>query len=243
MKTVEKTFQIPSNGLFGGPKEITLRAMTTKEEKILMTSRDFSVFDRLIKSCVVEPKDFDTGLLHQNDIMYLVYALRSITFGDKYVQEVNCPECGFKQDIEVDITDMEITILDTDDIDERLTVKLPISGDTLQLKILSSGDIKRLDKQIKLKITKGKIQDPDSYEFLVKLMEVIVTKNGEEFESIDEKRNYVDNLHMQDLVTIQNTLKDIEFGLDPTIIRTCTKCGEDMEVSGLICPEFFRPTK
>ena len=243
MKTIEKTFQIPSNGLFGGPKEITLRAMTTKEEKILMTTRDLSVFDRLIKSCVVEPKDLDTGLLHQNDIMYLVYALRSITFGDKYTQEITCPECGFKQDIEVDITEMDVTILDTDDIEEKLTVKLPVNGDTLQLKLLSSGDIKRLDKQIKLKTTKGKIKDPDSYEFLVKLMEVIVNKNGEDFESIDEKRNYVDNLHMQDLVAIQNVLKNIEFGLDPTIVRTCNKCYEDIEVSGIICPEFFRPTK
>jgi len=243
MKTIEKTFQIPSNGLFGGPKEVTLRAMTTKEEKILMSTRDLSVFDRLIKSCIVEPKDLDMGLLHQNDIMYLVYALRSITFGDKYNQEITCPECGFKQNIEVDITEMDITILDTDDIEEKLSVKLPINGDTLQLKILSSGDIRRLDKQIKMKTAKGKIQDPDSYEFLVKLMEVIVNKNGEDFESIDEKRNYVDNLHMQDLVAIQNTLKNIDFGLDPAIVRTCVRCNEDVEVNGLICPEFFRPTK
>lgn len=243
MNTIEKTFQVPSNGAFGGPKEITLRAMTTKEEKILMSTKDLSVFDRLIKSCCVEPKDLDIGLLHQNDIMYLVYALRSITFGNTYIQEMTCPECGFKQEIEVDIGEMNINILDTEDLDERLTVTLPIAKDTLQLKILSSGDIKRLDKQIKVKVTKGKIQDPDSYEFLIKLMETIVNRNGEDFESIDEKRNYTDNLHMQDLVAIQNTLKNIEFGLDNSIIRTCNKCGEDVEVNGLICPEFFRPTK
>ena len=243
MNTIEKTFQVPSNGAFGGPKEITLRAMTTKEEKILMSTKDLSVFDRLIKSCCVEPKDLDIGLLHQNDIMYLVYALRSITFGNTYIQEMTCPECGFKQEIEVDIGEMNINILDTEDLDERLTVTLPIAKDTLQLKMLSSGDIKRLDKQIKAKVTKGKIQDPDSYEFLIKLMETIVNRNGEDFESIDEKRNYTDNLHMQDLVAIQNTLKNIEFGLDNSIIRTCNKCGEDVEVNGLICPEFFRPTK
>ena len=243
MKTVEKKFQLPSNGLFGGPKEIVLRAMTTKEEKILMTSRDFSVFERLIKSCCVEPRDLDVGLLHQNDIMYLVYALRELTFGPTYIQEINCPECGAKQEIEVNISEMEVNILETDNIEEKLVVKLPVSKDTLQLKLLSSGDLKRLDKKVKTKTVKGKLKDPESYEFLIKLMETIVSRNGEDFESIEEKQNYADNLHMQDLVAIQNTLSAIEFGINNTIVRTCNVCNEDVEVSGLICPEFFRPSK
>lgn len=243
MKTIEKTFLLPSNGLFGGPKEIALRAMTTKEEKIIMTTRDFTVFDRLVKSCCVEPKELDTGLLHQNDIMYLTYALRELTFGPTYVQEIACPECGHKQQIEVNISEMEVDILDTDSIENDLVVELPVNGDKLQLKLLSSGDIKRLDKQVKTKAAKGKLQDPDSYEFTIKLMETIVSKNGEDFESLDEKRHYVDTLHMQDLVAIQNTLSAIKFGIDPTIIRTCSRCNEDVEVSGLICPEFFRPSK
>ena len=243
MNSFEKTYQLPSNGFFGGPKEITLRAMTTKEEKILLTARDFSMFDRIVKSCCIEPKDLDTGLLHQNDIMYLVYALRELTFGNTYIQDIKCPECGFSQEAEIDIANMEVNILDTDNIDERLSVELPVAGDTLQLKLLSSGDIKRLDKQIKQKIAKGKIQDPESYEFLVKLMETIVTKNGDDFESIEEKRHYTDNLNLRDLVAIQNTLNKINFGLDNRVIVTCTKCNEDVEVNGLICPEFFRPSK
>ena len=243
MNSVEQTFQLPSNGLFAGPKETTLRAMTTKEEKILLTSRDFSVFNRLAKSCCVEPKDLDMSLLHQNDIMYLMYALRELTFGSTYMQEITCAECGFKQETEIDITEMEINILDTENIDERLTCELPVNGDTLFLRILSSGDITRLDKQIKNKIAKGKIQDPDSYEFTIKLMEVIVDRNGEDFKDSDEKMNYVNNLHMKDLLAIQNTLSKIEFGIDNRVIRTCEKCGEDIEVAGLICPEFFRPSK
>lgn len=243
MKTIEKTYQLPSNGIFGGPKEVTLRAMTTKEEKIIMTSRDFSVFGRLVKSCCIEPRDLDIGLLHQNDVMYLTYALRELTFGPTYTQEVTCPECGFKQEIEVNISEMEVTVLDSEELDKKLTIELPESKDTLQLKLLSSGDISRLDKQIKQKVVKGKIQDPDAYEFLIKLMETIVNKNGEDFESYDAKRDYTDNLHMRDLVAIQNCLNNIEFGINPSIIRECIKCKEDMEVNGLICPEFFRPTK
>lgn len=243
METLERTYPIPSNGLFGGPKEITLRAMTTREEKILLSTRDFSVFDRLIKSCCVEPKELDTDLLHQNDIMYLTYVLRDLTFGNTYTQEINCPECGFKQEIEVDISDMEINILNVENIEDRLKVTLPVSGDTLQLKLLSNGDNKRITKMIKTKTAKGRLQDPKSYEYTVRLMETIVTKNDEDFENSEAKRNYVDTLNMKDLIAIQNTLKDIDFGIDNSIVVTCLSCLEDIEVNGLICPEFFRPTK
>lgn len=243
METVEKTIKIPSNGYFGGPKEVTLRAMTTKEEKILLSTRDYTVFDRLLKSCCIEPKDLDTSLLHQSDIMYLVYELRQLTFGSKYTQTVTCPVCGFKQEIEIDITEMEVSYLDTENVSGLLIAELPVSGDNLQLKLLSSGDIRAIDKKIKMKVSKGKVKDPDTYEFTVKLMEAIESKNGEPFNNEDEKKNYVDNLHMQDLVEIQNTISRIDFGLDNTIVRECAKCHDDMEVAGLICPEFFRPTK
>lgn len=243
MNTIEKTVQLPSNGLFGGPKEVTIRAMTTREEKIILSAKDFSVFTQLVKSCIVEPKELDTGLLHQNDIMYLVYALRELTFGPIYMQEIICPECGFKHENEIDINAMEVKILDTESIDELLQVKLPVNGDTLQLKLLSSGDMTRLDKQVKSKAAKGRLLDPETYEFTIKLMETIVNKNGEEFESFEEKRDYVDNLNMRDLVSIQNTLNKIEFGLNPAVIVTCSKCKEEVEVNGLICPEFFRPSK
>ncbi len=243
MESFEKSFKLPSNGLLGGPKEVTLRAMTTKEEKIILTTRDMSVFDRLIKSCCVEPKDLDTGLLHENDIMFLVFALRSITFGDTYHQTITCPECGFKQEIEVNISEMETEILDVEGIEDRLSCTLPVNGDILQLKLLSSGDIKRIDKKVKMRTSKGKVQDPDSYNFTLKLMETIVNKNGEDFEDEEAKRHYVDTLNMRDLITIQNTLSSIEFGLDNTIYRTCSRCHEDIEVAGVICPEFFRPTK
>ena len=242
MKTYEQSILLPSNGLFGGPKEVTLRAMTTKEEKIMLMSKDFSVFEKIVKSCCVKPKDLDVGLLHQNDILYLTYALRQITFGDDYTQESVCPECGYRQQIDVNISEMEVNYLDTDDIEEKLAVTLPINKDTLTLKLLSNGDVNRLDKLVKVKNSKGKLQDPESYRFTLGLMELIVTRNGEEFTDIEEKRNYVDNLHLQDLVTIQNCVSKIEFGLDNTIIRTCQKCGEEIKLKGIICPEFFRPS-
>ena len=67
--------------------------------------------------------------------------------------------------------------------------------------------------------------------------------NGEDFESEESKQNYVDNLNLRDLNAIQNALLQADFGIDNSNIRVCSNCGEDIEVNGLICPEFFRPTK
>lgn len=243
MKTLEKTFNVPSNGYFGGPKQITLRAMTTKEEKILYTSRDMKFLERLIKSCCVEPADLDTGLLHQNDLMFLTFALRELTFGSTYEQDIICPDCGTKQKVEIDISEMEVSILDTEHLDEILKVELPVNKDTLQLKLMSKGESNKIERLVKSKNAKGKIKNPEEYEFLLKLTALIDTKNGEDFESEESKQNYVDNLNLRDLNAIQNALLQADFGIDNSNIRVCSNCGEDIEVNGLICPEFFRPTK
>ena len=243
METLEKTFDVPSNGYFGGPKKITLRAMTTKEEKILYTARDFNFLERLIKSCCVEPKDLDTGLLHQNDLMYLTFALRELTFGNTYTQEITCSECGNKFETEIDISEMNVEILAIKELEKKLEVNLPVNGDTLKLKLLSKGEANKIEKSVKAKMNKGKLKNPDEYEFLLKLAALIETRNGEEFESQEEKLNYTDNLNLRDLNVIQNTLSDIDFGIDNTNFRICSNCDEEVEVRGLIAPEFFRPTE
>lgn len=108
---------------------------------------------------------------------------------------------------------------------------------------MSKGESNKIERLVKSKSLKGKLQNPEEYEFLLKLCALIDTKNGEEFESEEAKQHYVDNLNLKDLNSIQNTLLDIDFGIDNSIVRVCSSCGEDIEVNGLICPEFFRPTK
>lgn len=243
MQSFEKKFKIPSNGYFGGPKEVVLRNMTTKEEKIIYNAKDYSFLERIIESCCVQPRDLDINTLHPNDILYLTYVLRDLTFGNTYEQEIVCPECGFRQTVTIDIAKMEALYLETEELDEKLTVTLPYSGDVVKLKILSNADINAITKEIKMLTNKGKLKDPETYEFILKMCASIETINGEEITDKEQKRGYVDTMHMKDSRAIQNALNQISFGIDTSNIVTCSKCGEDVEVAGLICPEFFRPTK
>lgn len=240
METLERTYKVPSAGLFGGPTEVTLRPMTTKEEKIIYTSRDMSFIEKIVKSCIVEPKNVDIDLLHPNDITYLLYMIRELTFGPNYKQKMQCPYCGLRQDIEIDITEMTYEILDLESLDEKLNVKLPVCGDTIQLKLLSQGDFNHIDEYIKRLVRQNKLEDPEGYKYVYRFAKMIKTINGEEKEDIKEVISYVDNLNMRDFGAIKDVLQDIPIGINTLNIRKCRNCGEEVEVFGAAVPEFFR---
>lgn len=240
METLERTYKVPSAGLFGGPTEVTLRPMTTKEEKIIYTSRDMSFIEKIVKSCIVEPKNVDIDLLHPNDITYLLYMIRELTFGPNYKQKMQCPYCGLRQDIEIDITEMTYEILDLESLDEKLNVKLPVCGDTVQLKLLSQGDFNHIDEYIKRLVRQNKLEDPEGYKYVYRFAKMIKTINGEEKEDIKEVISYVDNLNMKDFGAIKETLQNIPIGINTLNIRKCRNCGEEVEVFGAAVPEFFR---
>ena len=46
METLTRQFELPSQGLFGGPTKVTVRPMTTKEEKMIYTARDNSFLEK-----------------------------------------------------------------------------------------------------------------------------------------------------------------------------------------------------
>lgn len=240
METLERTYKVPSAGLFGGPTEVTLRPMTTKEEKIIYTSRDMSFIEKIVKSCIVEPKNVDIDLLHPNDITYLLYMIRELTFGPNYKQKMQCPYCGLRQDIEIDITEMTYEILDLESLDEKLNVKLPVCGDTVQLKLLSQGDFNHIDEYIKRLVRQNKLEDPEGYKYVYRFAKMIKTINGEEKEDIKEVISYVDNLNMRDFGAIKDILQSIPIGINTLNIRKCRNCGEEVEVFGAAVPEFFR---
>lgn len=240
METFEKTYKVPSAGLFGGPTEVTLRPMTTKEEKIIYTSKDMSFIEKIVKSCIIEPKNVDINTLHPGDITYLLFMLRELTFGPTYKQKMQCPNCGLKQDIQIDITEMTYECLDLETLDEKLNVSLPVCGDNIQLRILSQGDHEQIRELIKRMTRQNKLSDPEGYEYIYRFAKMIKSINGEEKTDIKEIINYVENLNLRDFSEIKTCLQNIPMGINTLNIRECKNCGEEVEVFGATVPEFFR---
>ena len=165
--------------------------------------------------------------------------LREMTFGPKYKQQMQCPYCNLKQDIEIDITEMKVYIIDDEEIGENTTFDLPVCGDTLELKFLCNEDVNNITKEIKRLTRQGKLQDADSYEYIYRFASCVKTINGEE-KDIKDVMDYLDNLNLRDFDEIKKRLSNIHIGLDTSLIRNCKKCGEEVEVLGTTVPEFFR---
>ena len=165
--------------------------------------------------------------------------LREMTFGPTYRQQMQCPYCNLKQDIEIDITDMKVYILDDEEVNENISFKLPVCGDEVELKLLSNGDINNITREVKRLSRQDKLQDPESYEYIYRFASCIKTINGEE-KPMKELMDYLDNLNLKDFNEIKRRLSLIHIGLDTLLIRNCKKCGEEVEVLGTTVPEFFR---
>ena len=239
METLTKTFELPSRGIFGGPEKVTVRPMTTKEEKMLYTAKDGTFIQKIVASCTVDPEHLDTNLLHPSDITFLLYMIREMTFGPKYKQQMQCPYCNLKQDIEIDITEMTNYLLDFDEMEKEFKITLPVCGDKLELQLISQGKMEEIAENIKRLSRQNKLKDPEGYEYTYRFASIIKTINGEELD-IKEVIDYVDNLNLRDFDEIKKALTSVKMGIDTSNTRICKNCGEEVEVFGVTVPEFFR---
>lgn len=240
--------ELPSAGYFGGPAKVRIRRMTIREEEILYLADDNPTYlDDIALSCIVSPKNISLNVLHPNDLMYLLYAIRNISFDSQYKQNSICPMCRQAHLETVDITQLPINFLDKDYVNLMKEVKLPLSGDTVGIKILTEGELLELDDRIQREIRAKKITDSKKaklYEFQMRREAVIDTVNGEPFKDIESKRNYINMMASKDYNKIVNASSAIRdsFGLDRKLEVKCPYCKRPYESEASIVPEFFRPS-
>lgn len=237
-----KEIQLPSNGYFGAPSTVRIRRMTTAEEKILYSASDAGYITDICRACCVS-WDLDINKLFPADIICMLFAIRNITFGNTYVQEVICPDCRKKQKVVVDIVDMPINLLDEKKIEEYSVVELPDSKDIIKINMLTEGDIKKIDKRVKMLAKKSNQTDVE-IEFDEKFKAIIQSVNGEVLEDL-ELQKYLAAMSARDYNKIRNASTRLveSFGLDRDISYVCNNCKMDEEVTAVIVPEFFRPNE
>ena len=96
----QETYTLPSKGLLytekdNIPASITLRRMTTKEDKIRMrNSTEDRIKKDLLQACILED-NVDAGNLKLVDANFLLFRLRSLSLlDDTYKIQVRCRNCG-----------------------------------------------------------------------------------------------------------------------------------------------------
>lgn len=236
----ETKVKLPSKGLLYEdiPGEVTLRTMTTNDEKLLYGSTT-NIFGKVLQSCIVEPKDISIGDLLPFDEQFLILKLRSHTYGSMYKIQGTCPNCGAKATYDVNLDEMECFYLD-DDFKEPITFTLPECEKEVSIKLLRNKDWEAVRRQAK-KISKSIGCNTKELEYIIRMSKYIKQIDGEDIDE-GKAQSFVEKLSGRDSAFFWWTLDSkVKCGLDTTTTVTCSGCGEEFDLPFIISSEFFRP--
>ena len=196
LKLPTEMVSLPSKGLLY-PKEsplakgeIEMKYMTAREEDILTNQnyiRQGTVVDKLLQSLIVTPINYDELLI--GDKNAILVAARILGYGAEYSFKYSNDR---GQEIE---TTVDLSALNEKTIDETLFKKginefsfnLPKSGNTITFKLLTHGDEKKIDAEVKGLL---KVKPNETTDVTTRMKYMITSINGDR----DQKsiREFVD---------------------------------------------------
>ena len=232
--------ELPSKGLLY-PKDsplaagkIEMKYMTAREEDIL-TNINFikngTVIDKLLQSLIITPIDYNELLV--GDKNAIMVAARILAYGKDY-------EVEYKGEV----VNVDLSILENKEIDEKeyaknkneFTFQLPNTDNVVTFKILTHGDEKLIDQEVK---GLQKIHKDNLTEVTTRLKRMITSVNG--LHETKDIREFVDKyLLSKDARALREEYNRVN--PDVELKFTYTNVNGDEEVADLpIGISFFWP--
>jgi hypothetical protein len=221
-----ETVELPSKGLLY-PKEnplssgvIEMKYMTAKEEDILSNQnyiRQGVVFDKLLSSLIVSKINYDDLLVGDKNAVLI--AARVLGYGKDYQVKMPHPVTGEEEIVNVDLSllkNKEIDYSQFNNLNE-FTFTLPASKNEITFKILTHGDEKAIEQELK-----GLKKANLSAEVTTRLKQTIVAVNGNREKSA--VRDFVDNYL---LATDTRAFREHVRKIAPDLDLTFTFVGSD----------------
>lgn len=242
---IQETYTIPCYPLYNKEKvdkKFTLRAMTTMEEKLRLSSNSFDTTAKIIKRCLVSHPDLDVTELKLLDLQFLMYKLRITTYGNEYKIQTVCPHCGKQVDIVFDLDTLEVRELPENFKEPFEIGALPVSGDTLQCKLYTTKDYMGIIDDAKAKLDKFPDYEGDPA-WILEQTRRICTVNGQLLPTFELER-YVENMHARDYQYFERAYDEIvgSYGIDKNVEQECPSCGKKIKFVLPMTEEFFRPS-
>lgn len=209
MNNIEKVI-LPSNGLLGVEREVTIRGMKGIEISTLFSSLTDAAIDNIIKS-VTDPS-LDPENLCDEDKKFILHKTRVLTFGNNIEQTLRCPYCRNIHTYELNYKDFEVTLLEED----YITKVIEIGNDKIIPRIPNSKVFNEINRY------KDKANLSSDYTFILLQVARIDTVNGKKI-PIVKMIEYLENLPGVELVKLSKEL-DVKFGLNTTFIVECNNC-------------------
>jgi hypothetical protein len=155
---ITETLVLPSAAthLYGDQFDghLTLRAMTTDEERMRLSGQSFyQTMSAIVNECIVDNKNpdgtykLDCVAFTDFDFFAVCVKLRIMSYGPKYRTIATCPKCGRKFQTSVNLADLAYNLVPEDFTEPYTVGPLPLSGDTLGCRFLRIKDRIDIEKQ------------------------------------------------------------------------------------------------
>jgi hypothetical protein len=191
---------------------------------------------------IVSPINFNDLVI--GDKNAIMIAARILGYGKAYESAIECPMCGADNKIEVDLTTLpesnipEGTEMVSPGIFEYV---LPQSKRTIHFRLLSTGDDKRISKELEASKKSNKITGGVDRELTTRLKNIIVSVDG----NADKRfvSNFVDNeLFAMDSRSLRSYMKTVTPDVKFEVPFICSECGHDQEALAFsLDTNFFWP--
>lgn len=244
--SIAEEYTLPSLGKVYDVKVnpiVKLKSMTTEHElrRLSPSERPYKTICEIIDDCMVEDPGISSYDMCLADYMFLLYKLRTVTYGPIYPTENKCPFCASTNELKINLDELEVTKYDDNNFAELSQFTLPKTGKNIKIRMQTPRMLDDINVRNKETQRRTKGQSGDSA-FLYTIEDMIDTVNGKVIDIITLE-DFVRQLPMMDTNYIaQHAQKLVEsFGIKNTIDNTCPVCGLDYTSSFRIGQEFFRP--
>lgn len=244
----QETFTLPSKGLLYDeqdniPASITLRRMTTKEDKIRMrNSSEDRIRKDILQACIVEP-NVNAGNLKLSDANFLLFRLRTLSLlDDKYKIQYKCPYCGVTSIHELNLSEVPVKYFNKKYLEE-LELDLPFSQSHITFKYPSLNDMILLGDKLREYFDKFPNADKGEAVYTTSAMLYINKINNEKLVS-EELEDWIDNLDILDNRKLRSHITKLDnlYGLDEDIKTLCPSCKNEITHGLPITSELFTPS-
>jgi hypothetical protein len=217
--------------------------MTAKEEDILTNQNYIKkgvVLDKLIESLIVD-KDVKLDDLLLGDKNAIFVATRRFAYGDSYGPlQIKCPSCRENNECTFNLGELKYKDIDLSKYPQgsnQFDVELPYCKKTITCKLLTSGDEKQIENELKML---QKIKTGNTSDVTTRLRYTIVAVNGNT-DKVEVKKFIENELTSRDSFELRKLIKERTPDVDLNFDFRCEQCNHEERIGVPLTVQFFWP--